>query len=69
MKRSIQRAKRGVLPINPVTVEEIISAFNDPAVAETYGKTVHENADLKFYNGTVVKKKYSFCVFASQKKY
>lgn len=66
-KRTIQRTKRGVLPKNPATVEDIMAAFDDEAVLESYGKTLHQNKDSRFYDGTVRTNKHSFCLFSSKK--
>lgn len=66
-KRTLQRLKRGTLPKNPTTVAEILAAFILPAVFSTYGKSLHENEDLPFYNGAVETKKFSYCVFSSRK--
>lgn len=66
-KRTLQRLKRGVLPKNPTSVADILSALIDKAVLDTYGKTIHENENHKFYNGAVETSKYSFCVFSSPK--
>lgn len=66
-KRTIQRLKRGVLPINPTCVDDIIAAFSKTAVYDTYGKSLHENEDYPFYNGAVQTSKFSYCVFSSRK--
>lgn len=65
-KRTLQRLKRGVLPKNPTSVEEIVAAFNDEAIAKTYGRTLHKDNNFAFYDGAIETKKYSFCVFSSK---
>lgn len=67
IKRTLQRDKRGILPKNPTTVEDIIAAFDDPAVLETYGRSADKNEPFKFYDGVIRTNKYSFCVFSSKK--
>lgn len=66
-KRTIQRLKRGVLPKNPTTVAEILAAFEDPAIFDTHGKTLHENENFPFYSGAIETDKFSYCVFSSPK--
>lgn len=66
-KRTIQRLKRGVLPKNPTSVAEILAAFSDKAVFDTYGKTLHQKEDFRFFVGAVETEKFSYCLFSSPK--
>lgn len=65
-KRTIQRLKRGILPKNPTTVNEIKTAFSDEKIFHTYGHSLHTNEKYLFYDGAVETDKYSFCVFSSK---
>lgn len=65
-KRTMQRMKRGVLPSNPQTVDDINKAFENVDVMKGYGQTLHKNKNHAFFDGAVSTNEYSFCVFSSK---
>lgn len=65
-ERTLQRVKRGILPNNPKSVDEINAAFANPAVMKSYGQTLHKEKEYKFFRGAVATEGYSFCVFSSE---
>lgn len=66
-KRSLQRIKRGILPKNPLTCEDINIAFADEKVFSSYGRSLHVEENFIFFDGAVDATNYSFCVFSSKK--
>lgn len=65
-ERTLQRVKRGILPNNPKSVDEINAAFANADVMKSYGQTLHTEKAYKFFRGAVATEEHSFCVFASE---
>lgn len=67
VSRSMYKARNQALPKSPKTAEEIIDAFNNGYIMETYGTTKRANNDDKrsFFKHAFGCEDYSFCVFAS----
>lgn len=61
--RNCQKIKRGILPKNATTVEEINKCFEDETIMNVYGKTANKSDSRVFFKGAVERETHSFCVF------
>lgn len=72
--RGFQKIKKGSLPKTPKNVGEIIKAFQQTSVIESYGFTL-QTIDLEkkpieerymFYDCAIEEKEFSYCIFSSK---
>lgn len=73
-KRGFEKIKKGSLPSTPKNVAEIINAFEQKSVIDSYGVTL-QTIDLekkpltekyRFYDVAVEEKGFSYCIFSSK---
>lgn len=65
MSRQLGRRKHKDRPPLPKSFEQIKTLFESTEILNKYGFTLDEES--KFYSGTVLSSKHSFCVFQSPK--
>lgn len=63
--RTLQRIKKGVLPKNPVSIQEINEAFRDPEILKSFGNAY--GIEEKFFDAAVETDNFSYCIFSSKK--
>lgn len=65
MSRQFRRRKHKDRPTLPKSYEQIKTMFESAVILKKYGFTLDKKS--KFYSGTVLSSKHSFCVFQSPK--
>lgn len=63
MKRQLNRIKNGPKPKIPEDHNELRQLFTNPEIIEKFGFSLDQTS--KFYVETIVKDRYSFCIFQS----
>lgn len=68
VKRGLYYIRNKSLPDSPKSIDDIVSAFEEPTVKEFIGKSKHKNADVPFFVGCHEQpdKSFAYCVFKSQ---
>lgn len=68
VQKTLQRIKNGVLPKNPISVEEIKAAFNRPEILQAFGHTFGEDGTKDiFFDDAIDTGDVQYCVFSSKK--
>lgn len=65
VRRSLQRKRAGSMPPSPTSAAEILAAFDDPEIMETFGNSKH-NESRPFFMTAYEEEKFSYCIFASK---
>ena len=63
-EQTLQRIKRGVLPDNPKSIDELNAKFSEEEIKKKFGQSIHTESNI--FNGAVHSEKHSFCVFSSK---
>lgn len=67
MKRNFYRLQKKGIPKAPKTVQDILTAFSDDEIMQSFGETkrTEKTVSRKFYKAAVEHDNFSFCIFAS----